>query len=251
MSFGNMMGGIPEIPGNIMKSALGDIVPRGQQMNTESKSDFDRYSQIKSAQNPVGMEKANFIPQHISQPMPAQPSPQPRPTQEQPQPSIPQPTLNDNVVKPISTEKPQLKDLSLDNQLDSDDPEVFSNAIEELGTLDTKKALTPGSSTEKMFTQANQKYGRGQDNEGNQVYECPLTKKPCSRKTFWTRLKEFFQSLTGIKSREEAVNSVIKLDNKDPLTKKFSSMNEQPQAKTSIKNAWQQPSHLSGYKGAL
>lgn len=129
-----------------------------------------------------------------------------------------------------------VKDLSdLDSKLNSDDPDVFSNAIEELVTIDDGK-LPMESPTTKMIQRADQQYGIGTTEDGEKVYQCPLTKTPCGRKTFWTRLKEFFQSMLGLKSREDAVKSVSSL--KDPITSRYTSGKQVQAQKPAASSAW-------------
>jgi len=195
------------------------------------------------------------VPQTPSMPMTPQQQPIRKPMQnpaQQPvqrpvQQPMEKPVLNANIFeKPVASVQPSIQPetppinppkmenvpmedmdtkkesgLDLDSKLNSDDPGVFSNAMEELGTLDEGE-LPVESPAAKMIQRADRQYGMGTTEDGEKVYQCPLTKTPCGKKTFWTRLKEFFQTMLGLKSRDDAVKSVTSLNSKDPITKKVS-----------------------------
>lgn len=140
---------------------------------------------------------------------------------------------------------------SINQQLNSDDPGVFSNALDSLASIEESE-LSPGTPAFDMFKKVDAQYGIGVDENGEKMYECPLTKTPCGRKTFWTRLKEFFQTMLGLKSKEDAIKTVSTLNKKDPISKQFSS--QQPQVKaqkpTASSAVWSRP-QMSGFKGAM
>lgn len=109
---------------------------------------------------------------------------------------------------------------SINKSLSSEDPLEFSAGIEAFAHFDDRE-LDPSTPAGQFKQQADSKYLKSVDEDGNKIYECPLTKKPCGRKTFWTRLKEFFLNLIGVQDQETSQANVIKLDTQDPITKKY------------------------------
>lgn len=135
---------------------------------------------------------------------------------------------------------------SINNKLTSEDPGVFTNALEELGQLEDDK-LVPDTPAFEFKQKVTNQYAIGQDEEQGTIYQCPLTKTPCSKKTFWTRLKEFFQTLVGGQSKEEAMSRVEQLNKKDPIARSFTSNQQQVKAQNvSNTDAWKRPMKRQG-----
>lgn len=107
---------------------------------------------------------------------------------------------------------------SMNEGLTSEDPEVFANTVAGFEKVRDEN-IVEGTPQAFFKKQIDDTYLKGTDDKGNQVYECPLTKKPCGRKTFFQRLKEFFLHSIGKKSAEEIQSSVDLLDKQDPITK--------------------------------
>jgi len=226
-----------------------------QRLEAQKKSDLDRYNRILNPQPPQNQVSFPIPP---SQPTtPTQPIPQqtqslntPPLTKSNSQPISVSEYMTSTNVKTPKQETSKVND-SLNQKLSSDDPGVFSNAMEELGILDEGK-LVPDTPAFNMVQKAEARYGIGVDDKGGKMYECPLTKTPCGKKTFWSRLKEFFQTLLGIKSKEEAIQSVMQLNTKDPISKQFTS--KQPQVTSqspAVSSIWKRPGQMSGFKGEL
>lgn len=185
-------------------------------------------------QNPDWMSQwGQNLQSHYNQQQPTNPVAPVQPSIQPLTPPINTPKMEDVPMEGIDTK--QESGLDLDSKLNSDDPGVFSNAMEELGTLDEGKLPTE-SPAAKMIQRADRQYGMGTTEDGEKVYQCPLTKTPCGRKTFWTRLKEFFQSMLGLKSREDAVKSVSSL--KDPITSQYTSGKQVQAQKPAASSAW-------------
>jgi len=157
--------------------------------------------------------------------------------------------------KPSITRSNSTLKRSINDNLMSEVPEDFAEAISQFEKVRDEDIVE--GTPQAMFKQKiDSQYLRSVDEKGNQTYECPLTKKPCGRKTFFQRLKEFFLHSIGKKSAEEVQKSVIKFDKIDPITK---SADVQPTTEDPGK-VWNSPYRLSkmnadtgmsGYKGAI
>ncbi len=278
MSFGGMMG-FPEEknPGSeIYKQNLAD--PRGSiysgmedvakakiQQRANRTMDFQRLRQPQTP--PRAMQGMNPMQQPMSrppaqagaaaqgamrpQPMPPQrPSIQPAisPVQEAPMQNVQVPGFSGAMERPPQ-EQPKTLDNSLNNRLTSEDPGVFSSSIEEIGSMKDED-INPDTPAGQMVQKADQQFGMGIDDNGEKMYKDPITKKPCGKKTFWTRLKNFFQSLTGLTSKEDAQKESLRLDKIDPISRKYTS--SQVQAKTpEASSVWNRPGRGSGANGAM
>jgi hypothetical protein len=155
--------------------------------------------------------------------------------------------LGKNESSGISNKKAiGFNDNDINDSLTSDDPIKFSNGIGEFKKYDDKD-LSPDTPAGQFITKIDQKYLQGVDEKGNKTYECPLTKKPCGRKTFWDRLKQFFLTMTGHLDQKKAQENIAKYDRIDPITKSFDSQQSQVKANTQMSNPWESQNHISPY----
>jgi hypothetical protein len=122
------------------------------------------------------------------------------------------------------------KTLGLENDINtaltSEDPIKFSEGIGQFSKFEDMN-FNPDTPAGMFQNKINQKYLKSVDEKGNKVYECPLTRKPCGKKTFWQRLQTFFKTLIGVQDRQKAQEEVDKLDRKDPITRSMQSNTEQ------------------------
>jgi hypothetical protein len=106
--------------------------------------------------------------------------------------------------------------------LNSDDP---NNKVKALDTLDKAFNSTKTDKLPAQLQEAKQEldgqYKIGQTKSGDDIYECPLSQKPCGKKTFFRRVKELFLHMVGMKSQEEKDAELLKLDKEDPITTQY------------------------------
>lgn len=138
---------------------------------------------------------------------------------------------------------------SINDAFTSDDPIKFSEGIGEFRKFDDMD-LDPSTPAGQFKMQADQKYLKSVDDKGNKIYECPLTKKPCGKKTFWSRLKEFFLSIMGVQDKQTTQERINKLDMQDPISKTYATSQGQVSVPKMPENPWleKQP---SAYKASL
>jgi hypothetical protein len=122
------------------------------------------------------------------------------------------------------------KTLGLENDintsLSSQDPIKFAEGIGQFKKFEDAE-FSPDTPAGLFQTKVNERYLKSVDDKGNKVYECPLTRKPCGKKTFWQRLQTFFKTLVGIGDSQTAQKEIDKLNRIDPVTKKYQSNTEQ------------------------
>lgn len=128
--------------------------------------------------------------------------------------------------EPPAEQMPIWEDVN--NGLASNEPGPLTDAVGKMGDLD-EGHIPPNSPPGKMLRYANTNFLRGSDGQGNSVYECPLSKKPCGRQTFWQRLKSFFQTMLGLKDQNHAQAEVASLDSMDPITQTYGQGNNTTQ----------------------
>jgi hypothetical protein len=85
---------------------------------------------------------------------------------------------------------------------DSGSPEGQIRSIDAMAKASTADPEKIDPEIKKDIDEVHQQYGLGEVDD-EQVFQCPYTNKPCSQKTFWQRLKEFFLHSIGMKSQEE------------------------------------------------
>lgn len=285
MSFGGQFGYPGELnPTTQMLNEQQKSRAFANQSHVNRASDYARLQQLET---PAASNVAANIPQPVSRPVPQQAPSIPqvsRPVSQQPpsmppMESIPQYAIPPQAPKQESTWsqdtmdglKPKVDELGssvaamgkklspniedkkaiglnndINDSLTSDDPVKFANGISDFKNFDDKD-LSPETPAGQFITKIDQKYLQGIDDKGNKTYECPLTKKPCGRKTFWDRLKQFFLTLTGHLDSKKAQENIAKYDRLDPITKSFDSQQAQVKAQVNTSNPWESQVHQSPY----
>ncbi len=239
--FQDPTGGIPQRPMMGPRTAMPQM-PIAQfqgnpMMNPMAPAMPDPADAIRNApvQPPVQapMPPANFAPQApIPQPAP-QVSPQAQPSK--PMPEAPVAAPQDKIAA-VAEAMPKAE-ASAENQppMPLEDAPMLSPYAQKrdsespehrLETIDTMARAANGNldhahpEIKKDIEEVNKEYKLG-EMKGKPIYSCPLTNKPCSQKTFWLRLKEFFLHSIGQKSQEEKDREIYKLDMKDPIVQKY------------------------------
>lgn len=242
-----------------LQGASNFINPQKDSLTEERKlnrrQDYDRLRNLNQEQTPA---YKNLIPQESRPPqmpnktdlnLPGQSISKPQIKPQERHPALAKENSFDPAISEIKPNTIKVQDdfkNSINNKLNSDDPGVFTNALEELGSLEDDK-LVPDTPAFEFKQKVTNQYAIGQDEEQGTIYQCPLTKTPCSRKTFWTRLKEFFQTLVGIQPKEEALTKVESLNKQDPISRSYTSNQQQVKAQNvSSTDAWKRPMRRQG-----
>ena len=121
----------------------------------------------------------------------------------------------DRFQQTLMSDKPEDKVESMDTMAkvaESDDPAAFQKA---------------SPAMQQVKQQVDSKFKVG-DYQGHEVYECPGSQAPCSRKTIFQRLKELFLHAVGRKSREEYDAEMAHLNSVDPITRQFGANHKPP-----------------------
>jgi len=211
---------IAQFPGNPMMNPMAPAMP-------------DPADAIRNAppQAPIQapMTSSNFAPQApIPQPAPQAQPPQPMPEAPMAPPqdkiaavaeAMPKAEASaENQPPKLLEDAPMISPYAQDR--DSENPEHRIKTIEAMGRASNGNLDHAHPEIKKDVEEVNKEYKIG-EMKGKPIYSCPLTNKPCSQKTFWLRLKEFFLHSVGQKSQEEKDREIYKLDMKDPIVQKY------------------------------
>lgn len=121
--------------------------------------------------------------------------------------------------EPATQEETPLHQVYLEKSA-SEDPLVKVESLDILEKASQEKPEKIHPELKQDIEQIDSEYKLG-DLDGEAVYTCPLSNKPCSKKTFWQRLKEFFLHSIGMKSQEEKDAAILEFDKSDPIVKKY------------------------------
>jgi len=234
--FQDPMGGIPQRPMMGQRPPMPQMpIAQGSPMAPAMPDPADA---IRNFQSQPPMAPGNFAPQApIPQPMPPAPMPQPAPQAQPPMPMQEAPVApQQDKVQAVAEAMPKAE-AAMENQppkpledapmvspyaqkRDSETPEHRLETIDTMGRAANGNLDHAHPEIKKDIEEVNKEYKLG-EMKGKPIYSCPLTNKPCSQKTFWLRLKEFFLHSIGQKSQEEKDREIYKLDMKDPIVQKY------------------------------